>query len=149
MKVLTMKELEEAMGLDKQDKDENISFSHKVKRTLFTSTQHNRDLLMVNEIIGGNFGATTSSLTGFYVPDIIKEDLEFELELLGRGRINKFKKKWLNKRYDGKVPKARILIISIRKELKELFDKVYVVGEIENIKSLKQKNKQKVIPLTG
>lgn len=136
MKTLTLKELEEAIGIDKELEEENVELKNKIKRKLFTSTQHNKELLKVNEIIGGELGAIASNSSGFYVPDIVRGDIEFELELLGSGRENKFKKKWRNKRFDGKITKKRVLIIAIGDELKKLFDKVYVTEDIESIKLL-------------
>ncbi len=87
--------------------------------------EHKRDIVKINEIINGE-AVGVRSISGGYVPDIIKDGLEYEYELFGVSNSRKFSNKWLRKRFDGKVFKKRILVVGISDELTKLFDEVII-----------------------
>lgn len=103
--------------------------------------QHREELLEIKKLIGGNLCGCSKSEGGFYVPDMISGDEELELEMFWAiDKVIKFTEKWKKQRFDNNKPNKRILIVSIDKRLKKLFDEVYVTDDIKKI-SEKVKNK--------
>lgn len=100
------------------------------------NNEHNRKIIESNKIINGKIVGINQKPNGDYglgngiIPDILKNNKYYEVEVLGHSTLRKMIPKYSNK--DGK----KILIISIKDELKNLFDEVYILEDIKNIKHL-------------
>ncbi len=100
----------------------------KEKRTLLLD-EHKRKIIYLNDLVKGEivgFSGQGKLHGKYYIPDIIKEDIEYEVELMGSTRAKKFKKKWKNNRFDMKKTKKRILVIGVCRELINMFDETYI-----------------------
>ncbi len=88
--------------------------------------EHKKDMVKINKIVNGNIVGLRSHPPNGYVPDIIKEEVEYEYELFGINSAKKFISKWNGKRFDNKLCKKRVLIIGISNELIKLFDSIFI-----------------------
>jgi len=90
--------------------------------------EHNQKIVQANEILGGEIvGVNGKTEKGKIQPDIIKENKIFEVEILGNHAYQKFFAKYKD------YPQKKVLVISIREELKKLFDEVYLMDNIKNL----------------
>jgi len=96
------------------------------------SREHNRKVDILNKIVNGEIIANKHCKNEAN-PDVITPGHSFELELYGHNTV-KNKSRWYKNHN-----KRKILVISIRDELKSLFDEIYVLDEeILPIKSFNQ-----------
>ena len=103
---------------------------------------HNIKLIQINNFINGDMIGLTpdSKFNRFlknkgYIPDIIKDNCEYEFENIGECMYNKFTNKWKTNRFDNETPKKRILILDIPKHLKKIFDEIYFYDG-DNLKNI-------------
>ena len=98
--------------------------------------EHKKGMINLNKIIKGEIvgirGRSGSSKPNFYIPDIIKKDIEIEYELFGVTKGNYFLKKFKKNRFDNKKSKKRILVVGISDNLMKHFDKVYLFDRFHN-----------------
>ena len=95
--------------------------------------EHDRKLEEANKKIMGEIVHNSRSKYGAN-PDIIKGDTIFEVELFGHSTV-RTKTRWYKD-----SNKKKILIISIRDDLKKLFDRVYILDkDIMSIEHFNQK----------
>lgn len=117
---------------------ELIQNKYRVRKSLETwKTPHGIKLLEINKVLNGKLiGAKI--IAGTYEPDILKDDMEFELEMLYNFKVNKFLKKWDKDRFDFRKPTKRILIISLPEDITGYFDNVYAYQNKDFFNQLKK-----------
>lgn len=92
---------------------------HKKKPYKLAETEHNDNLIKVNELILGEIVYTTSGPNkGGYFEDINKENNSYELQMLDKCPLLAKARKW-NKE------KKHILIVAVPEEARKKFDEVY------------------------
>lgn len=124
-------------------KEEYFKKILKKAESTFGRGEHNNKLLMINKFIKGELIPTRSNISEVYFPDIIKGENEFELEIVGHGKVFNTKKKRNRRRFDGKIPKKRIIIISIPDKLKRLFDEFYFLQSKKSMEEFTERYGEK------
>jgi len=93
-----------------------------IKQYLLKETEHNIKVKILNEFVKGKI-YTSSGKKNSYNPDLIKEDIDYELELFRNMHKLKVKvDKWDKSR-------KHVLILSISDQTKTLFDEVYFLNQ--------------------
>ncbi len=105
-----------------------LKYNNTLKRNkyILKETEHNLKLKELNQLIKGNLHFTKGK-KDFYNPDLIKENIDYELELFRN--VHHFKEKI---RKSDKTRK-HVLVLAISDQTKEIFDEVYFFTSDKNL----------------
>ncbi len=105
-----------------------VIYNNKLKKKnyILKITEHNSKLLELNKRINGKI-LSGNNKRNCYNPDLIKDNIDYELELFRNMHHLKNKvSKWDSSR-------KHILILTISNQTKDLFDEVYFLTEDKNL----------------